>query len=60
MTQNRQLREREFAEMRAVLTPDQRATFDQNVAQAKTRMQERGDKAQGKNGRGNKGGKFSR
>lgn len=44
MAQNRVLRERELAEMRAVLTPDQRVIFDRNVAEARARMDRRADR----------------
>ncbi len=38
--QLRSLREQELKEIRAVLTPDQQKTFDQNVAQLKARMEQ--------------------
>jgi len=49
MQQMRSLMDRQQADIRAVLTADQRKTFDQNLAQMKQRMQERqqrrGDRA---------------
>ena len=40
--QMRPLMERQQADIRAVLTSDQQATFDQNVAEMRSRMQQRG------------------
>jgi len=49
MQQMRSLMDRQQADIRAVLSADQRKTFDQNLAQMKQRMQERqqrrGDRA---------------
>lgn len=39
--QLRALREQELKEVRAILTPDQQKTFDQNVAQQRQRMEQR-------------------
>ena len=41
------LREQELAELRAILTPAQRTTFDANLAQMKKRIEEHGDKRKG-------------
>jgi Spy/CpxP family protein refolding chaperone len=41
-TRLQQLSERQFADLRAVLDPSQRATFDRNVAELKQRMSARG------------------
>lgn len=49
--QAQDLRTREAAEIRAVLTPAQQTTFDANVAKAK----ERGEKGRGQKGHGNHG-----
>lgn len=40
-TERRQLMERQTADIRALLTPDQRRTFDQNMKQLRARMQDR-------------------
>ena len=40
--QMRPLMERQPADIRAVLTPDQQTTFDQNVAEMRSRMQQGG------------------
>lgn len=54
--QMQNLRTQEAAEMRAVLTPAQQATFDANVAQMKERVENgRGMKGRGMNGRGLRG-----
>lgn len=45
---NSQLRQQEMADIRGVLTADQRVTFDRNVAELKARMQERANKGQRK------------
>lgn len=38
--QLRQIREQELKDVRAILTPDQQKTFDQNLAQMRLRMQQ--------------------
>jgi Spy/CpxP family protein refolding chaperone len=42
------LREQELSELRAILTPAQRTTFDANLAEMKKRIEEHGDKRQGR------------
>jgi protein CpxP len=49
-TQMEQSREREFASMRSILTPDQQKQFDANVADWKQHMAQRGEHRGGKQG----------
>jgi Spy/CpxP family protein refolding chaperone len=42
------LREQEIAELRAILTPAQRTTFDANLTQMKNRLEERAEKRKGR------------
>lgn len=57
---NSQLRQQEMAEIRGVLTVDQRVTFDRNVAELKTRIQERASKGEGRGHGKKRGQKFGR
>lgn len=51
-TQMEQSREREFASMRAILTPEQQKQFDANVSEWKQHMAQRGEHRGGKEGHG--------
>ena len=51
-TQREQLHARQVAELRAVLTADQRTKFDANVAQLKEREAKRGEKMKDRKGKG--------
>ncbi len=53
--QLRSLREQELKDIRAVLTPDQQKTFDQNVAQLKSRMEQWQRNRQNRQGRARQG-----
>lgn len=49
--QAKALHEQERNEVRAVLTPEQRTTFDANAQRMKERMEKRGDRPRGRTGR---------
>lgn len=55
-SQSRALMEREVAELRGILTPEQRTTFDANRTEIQSRMQARGGERDGRRGeRGQRG-----